>query len=305
MNPQYSPENIPNELRKSQNAEQAYDQLFANQGPEPISQHVIAVRHAENDPRLENDRNQPLTAEGEKQAARLGGEIVDFYLAHENAYPGGILIIRSNKTRVKQTSEICENILAKYEIANEAIENSAIREMEQGDMIIKGHENPQDIYPPLHNAWVAFQNELSQGNIHYYFGDSIEQESGNFKYKELLDYFNIFGESEADFTLRLYKFLIETFSLSTDRLLIIFTHQGILSRIQRICNLATKINQHPTNYEDINFIAEEYQAERIPTGHGTGVILSGYNYQQIAVLLKKEYDKLVAEINQLNREMDL
>jgi broad specificity phosphatase PhoE len=290
------------ESNSPSNGQQDETKLHFNKGPVDVRKHIIAIRHGENEPALENERNQPLTPEGQEQAKELGRDIADFYSKHSEDYPGGVLMIRSSKTRTRQTSAICQEVLESHQIAIEVRESEDVREIEQGDMIIQGHQNPEDIYPPLHSAWLAFQQELRQGNIHYYFGDAVEQESGLYKYKELIEYFNIFGESEADFTIRLYKFLIDNFKLSTDQLLVIVTHQGIVSRIQRICDLATRVMQDPDRYRDSNFIAEEYHADRIPVGHGAGVILFGYDYKGIAGVLTKEYEKLLAEIEAINQE---
>ncbi len=112
-----------NNLIQNEEAHQpSYQRLYNNKGPAPTLQHIIAIRHAENEPHLENDRNQPLTREGEEQAAQLGLDVRDFYLANRDQYSGGVVLIRSNKVRVQQTSEICRSILESEYIPVDIVE---------------------------------------------------------------------------------------------------------------------------------------------------------------------------------------
>lgn len=261
--------------------------LFENRGAAENDKMFIAARHGEDEARLTTELNQPLKQEAIQEVQRLGQEVAEYYLRHQEKYPDGIRLISSPRIRARQTSEIIASKLDEYGVRRQIDQAPEIEEINQGDFIVSNHQDGE-IYAPLEDAWAAFILELKNGNIHYNFGDPLEQEDGSYKYKELIEFFNIFGEDEARFSVRLYSFLLKVFREERQSLNILITHQVIVSRIQKILDAASKIAD-PEAFTVGTFVSDmEHKGERINIGHAEGVVVKDYNYEAIGRVLERE-----------------
>lgn len=196
--------------------------------------YFVVLRHGKDCSRLMQSLDQPLVVETIIDIVQLALETADLY--RQASKFNGIKIYSSPRIRALQTADVLQTVFANNSIASTVVKVEGLREMGQGHFIIKGHIEGTD-YVPLVDAWKAFQERLSKGDILYRFGDPLRQTDSVFKYPAFADLFNTFGENQLEFSLRLYPFLKHFLSEKTQELQIIVAHQAIASRIQKIVSV--------------------------------------------------------------------
>ncbi|MFZ2620956.1 MAG: hypothetical protein WAX85_02450 [Minisyncoccia bacterium] len=249
---------------------------------------VVLVRHGVDLPVLSKELNQPLTEETKSDIRILGGEMIELCgrLAVKNVY-----ICHSNRLRAIQTGIIMTEAFHSANIPVEIVEAVGIREIYQGDFLIKDHSQGSE-YKPLVDAWRVWQRKLDESELLYRFGDPILDEDGKAQHPELTGWFKEFGEHQGEFSLRLYLLLKEMFDDNKEHLQIIIGHQASSSRIQRIFDAVSKI-QSPDEFvpgEFVRFI--EKRGSRIPIDPACGVVLKKPDRGLVTRVLQKEIDYL-------------
>ncbi|MEK9178008.1 MAG: phosphoglycerate mutase family protein [Patescibacteria group bacterium] len=249
---------------------------------------LVLIRHGVDVSVLSKDLNQPLT-EGTKPDIRtLAKQVIKFC---GKTRTKTTRIWHSNRLRAIQTASIIAEEFFSADIPTEMSETVGVREIYQGDFVIKNHTHGND-YKPLVDAWQAWQAKLDASELLYRFGNPNIGESGKAEYPELEGWFEKFGEHQADFSLRVYSFLKEMLECGGDDLHIVIGHQASCSRIQRIMSAAITIaNAHDfQSGEFVKFL--EKKGTRITIEPASGVVIKKPERSLITSILKKEINYL-------------
>lgn len=205
-----------------------------NYVPEEV---LVLVRHGVDDPALTQDLDQPLVEETKPDIKTLSEELAKLCA---RAGTDRVVLRHSIRLRAIQTASIIADELRTANIQTETIEAPGVREIYQGNFLIRDHV-PGTQYEPLVNAWDAWQQKLDAHELLYRFGDPLLNDSGAMEFPKLKGWFEKFGEHQGDFSLRLYRALREVFADSRGGLQVIVGHQASCSRIQRIISAALQL----------------------------------------------------------------
>ncbi len=249
---------------------------------------LVLIRHGVDVSVLSKDLNQPLTEETKPDIRTLAKQVIKFC---KKTRAKTTRIWHSNRLRAIQTASIIAEEFFSADIPTEMSETVGVREIYQGNFIIKNHTHGND-YKPLVDAWQAWQAKLDASEMLYRFGNPNIREGGKAEYPELEGWFEKFGEHQADFSLRIYSFLVELFECAGDDLHIIIGHQASCSRIQRIMSMATTIaSAH--NFQPGEFVKFlEKKGSRITIEPASGVVIKKLGRSLVTSILKKEIDYL-------------
>jgi len=201
------------------------------------SEMIILVRHGVDVSALSQDLNQPLVEETKSDVRTLGKQMIRF------CGKVGVTRVRighSNRLRAIQTAAITAEEFFAAHIPTEMYETAGVREIYQGEFIIKDSVCGA-VYKPLSDAWSVWQQKLDECELLYRFGDPSFDGGGKARYPELVGRFTKFGEHQGEFSLRLYLLLEELFRKTDSDLQVIVGHQASCSRIQRIFSAASKL----------------------------------------------------------------
>jgi len=220
------------------------------------------TRHLEDDDNLFENRDGTLIPGQEAKAKEIASSLYCEVINHDVPI---MVFISSPKKRAVETAALVSNELRPRLEDTRIIlsTDESLRDQNQGEIILPKDYKPGDHFDGLSIAGKIFQKETfndeepSQDNITYRFGDSLKQADGSYKYPELREYFSSSGESYKDVMIRLLKGLISV-SKSIERfenkkvLPVIFTH----SQVKQI-------------YIDLETIAKQYAAGEIKYEKGT------------------------------------
>jgi broad specificity phosphatase PhoE len=245
---------------------------------------LVLIRHGIDLPILSQDLNQPLIEETKpdirilsKQLIRLCGRIG----------ADRVVLRHSNRLRAIQTASIIAEELFAIDMPTEIMETSGVREIYQGDFIIRDHVTGTE-YKPLVDAWNAWQKKLEACELLYRFGDPLADNTGKAEFPELVGWFKEFGEHQGDFSLRLYRMLKEVFEVSGDDLQVIVGHQASCSRMQRIVSAALRLNS-ADDFKPGEFVKFlEKKGSRVTIDPACGVALRKPSQSLIVPVLEKE-----------------
>ena len=245
---------------------------------------LVLIRHGVDVSVLSKDLNQPLTEETKPDIRTLAKQVIKFC---EKTRTKTTRIWHSNRLRAIQTASIVAEEFFSANIPTEISETTGVREIYQGDFVIKNHTHGND-YKLLVDAWQAWQEKLDASELLYRFGNPNIREGDRAEYPELEGWFEKFGEHQADFSLRIYSFLRELFECNGDDLQIVIGHQASCSRIQRIVNAARTIaSAHDFQHgEFVKFL--EKKGLRINIEPAGGVVIKKPERILIISILKKE-----------------
>jgi broad specificity phosphatase PhoE len=121
-----------------------------------------------------------------------------------------IVIYSSPKKRGVETSVHIKNYIAESdpEIDVQIIEDVSIRDADRTAVNLPEEFKDGETFAPLIKAGDIFYEEtFGNNNLLYKFGDPLVDETGQAKYQELVGLFNEYGESYAEFIMRVYDFL--------------------------------------------------------------------------------------------------
>lgn len=253
---------------------------------------LILCRHGVDDNTLTVELNQPLIEETKEDIVVLGDEISEFGL--DIGIPS-FGIDSSNRLRAIQTADILADQIRKAEIEVVLSESDRIREIKQGDFIIKDHVDGED-YQPLLDAWSVWQQKLDDCELLYRFGDPLIDSMGGARYPELVGWFNEFGENQQEFSIRLYLYLLDLISGPVERFPVVVCHQATCSRIQRILSAISRIESAGV-FDPGQFVKYlEKEGSRYTINPACGVVLSRPSRELSVAVLQKEIDYLSNQI---------
>ncbi|MDD5289966.1 MAG: phosphoglycerate mutase family protein [Patescibacteria group bacterium] len=264
--------------------------FFASDILDKASQSVV-IRHGEDDNHLTPSLDQPLSANSIEEVEQLAIEVSKFCSCPDDRN-SGVTIFHSPKIRTRQTASIVASFCKLAKIDVNIVMDNDLREMDQGRFIIRNHVDGND-YPPLMQAWSAFQKKMVQSDLLYRFGDPLINRKGEAEFPELLDWFLSFGENQKEFSLRLYRFLSTILLPLKGRIPIIVAHQALASRIQKIF--------HVLNNADIEHKMEpgylvcelERTGSRVSLNHACGAVVpKPINMAHVISILSREIDFL-------------
>lgn len=245
---------------------------------------LVLIRHGIDDPVLSQDLNQPLIEETKPDIKTLGKQLISLC---GRIGADRIVLRHSNRLRAIQTASIIVEELFAIDMPTEIMETAGVREIYQGDFIIKDHVTGTE-YKPLVDAWNAWQKKLDACELLYRFGDPLPDSSGNAEFPELTGWFKAFGEHQGDFSLRLYRMLKEIFEESCDGLQVIVGHQASCSRMQRIISAASWLNS-AEDFKSGDFVKFlEKKGSRITIDPACGFALRKPDQNLIVSVLEKE-----------------
>lgn len=245
---------------------------------------LVLVRHGIDVPVLSNDLDQPLIEETKSDIRFLGKQLGAFARCVKAPR---IVLRHSTRLRAIQTAAIISDEFLCRDIPFEMIETIGVREIYQGDFVIRNHVSGTE-YKPLVDAWSAWQKNLDECELLYRFGDPVIGDSGVTRFPELIGWFKKFGEHQGDFSLRLYRMMTEVFKESSDNLQVIVGHQASCSRIQRIIDATLQlksINDFQPG-EFVRFL--EKKGSRIAIDPACGIALKRPSPDFIVSILEKE-----------------
>src|SRR3990167_9728542 len=169
---------------------------------------MILVRHGIDVVVLSQDLNQPLTEDTKPDIITLGKQMVGFC---RKINIRQTQIRHSNRLRAIQTAAITAEEFFVAGIPTEIFETAGVREIYQGDFVIKNHIHGRE-YKPLMDAWSVWQQRLDACELLYRFGDPIVGVDGKAEHPKLaLMFAKLFEPSD--------KFWMLSFSInSNDRI---------------------------------------------------------------------------------------
>lgn len=245
---------------------------------------LVLIRHGIDAPILSQDLNQPLIEETKPDIRTLSKQLIKLCGRIE---ANRIVLRHSNRLRAIQTASIIAEELFAIDMPTEIMETSGVREIYQGDFIIRDHVAGTE-YKPLVDAWNAWQKKLDACELLYRFGDPLADNSGKAEFPELVGWFKEFGEHQGDFSLRLYRMMKEVFEESGDDLQVIVGHQASCSRMQRIVSAALRLNS-ADDFKPGEFVKFlEKKGSRVTIDPACGVALRKPNQNLIVSVLEKE-----------------
>ena len=249
---------------------------------------LILVRHGIDVPVISQDLNQPLIEETKPDIRILSKQMIEFC---RKIGVKQVQLKHSNRLRAIQTASIIAEEFFTVDTPTEIIEITGLREIYQGDFVVKNHICGTE-YKPLVDAWRAWQNKLDACELLYKFGDPSTTTGGDIEYPELVGWFKKFGEHQGEFSLRLYFMLKEVFEKSGDQLQVIIGHQASCSRIQRIINSMANLNNIDDfqSGEFVKFI--EKKGSRTTINPACGIVIKKPNQNLINAVLQKEINYL-------------
>ena len=249
---------------------------------------MILVRHGIDVVVLSQDLNQPLTEDTKPDIITLGKQMVGFC---RKINIRQTQIRHSNRLRAIQTAAITAEEFFTAGIPTEIFETAGVREIYQGDFVIKNHIHGRE-YKPLMDAWSVWQQRLDACELLYRFGDPIVGVDGKAEHPELVGWFKEFGEHQGEFSLRLYLLLKEVFEETSDSLQIIVGHQASCSRIQRVINATSKLSS-TDEFKPGDFVKFlEKSGLRTAIEPACGIVLKKPDRDLIIAVLQKEIDYL-------------
>ncbi len=245
---------------------------------------MVLVRHGVDVPVLSQDLNQPLTEETKFDVKILGKEIVKLC---RTVGASKICVQHSGRLRAIQTATIAVEEFFTANIPTEMCETTGVREIYQGDFVIRNHVQGNE-YKPLLDAWKAWQQKLDSCKLLYRFGDPVINSDGEAEYPELVGWFNKLGEHQGEFSLRLYLLLKSMFEKTGNELQIIIGHQASCSRIQRILSATAKLSSidefRPGDF--VKYLEKEGSRQNIEPAHG--IVVRKPERDLIIAILQKE-----------------
>lgn len=208
---------------------------------------VTFVRHLQDEDNLLAGWNDaPLLS---NQEYLVGNAVQDIVTRYELGDFTGIRIYTSPKKRAVETAAmIGSKILSLVSTSPELIADDRIRELDQGNYILPPNYKPGDYYSPLSIAWNVYFNETffqSHPNPFYRFGDPMALNDAH-KYPELIGIFTKYGETQTEFNIRFYDFIIslcEELERNPDQLHIVVTHHAIVARTLELKSIFTKTDE--------------------------------------------------------------
>jgi len=248
------------------------------------SEMMILARHGVDVDDLTQDLNQPLAESTKPDIMILGKQMIEFC---RKIKARQVQIRHSNRLRAIQTAAITAEEFFVAGIPTEIFETGGVREIYQGDFVIKDHINGRE-YKPLVDAWSVWQQKLDACELLYRFGDPLVGIDGKAEHPELVGWFKKFGEHQGEFSLRLYLLLQEVFEETSDDLQIIIGHQASCSRIQRVINATSKLSS-ADEFEPGDFVKYlEKSGLRTNIEPACGIISKKPNRDLIIAVLQKE-----------------
>ena len=172
-------------------------------------QEIIIARHLRDRDELStHGLDSGLLPDQERGSERIAEEI----LKHCNeARLNNILIFSSIKQRALETAKQIEGYLSQNnsDIGVEIREEPSLRELDQGKVVLPEGFKDGDTFKPLHDAWDVFYEEtFTKNNLLYKFGDPMMGGDNSAKYENLRGHFSSYGESYAQFIMRIYDSLV-------------------------------------------------------------------------------------------------
>ncbi len=251
---------------------------------------LVLIRHGIDVPILSQDLNQPLIEETKPDIRTLSKQLIRLCGRIGTAR---IVLRHSNRLRAIQTASIIAEELFAIDMPTEIMETSGVREIYQGEFMIKDLVTDTE-YKPLVDAWYAWQKKLDACELLYRFGDPLTDNYGKAEFPELVGWFKGFGEHQGDFSLRLYSMLKEVFEKPGVDLQVIVGHQASCSRIQRIISAASQLKSANDFMpgEFVKFL--EKKGSRITIDPACGVALRKPNQDLIVSVLEKEIKYLMS-----------
>jgi len=248
------------------------------------SEVMVLVRHGADASVLSKELNQPLTEETKPDIKVLGKQIIRLCsrIGVQNAR-----IRHSNRLRAIQTAAIIAEEFFSANIPTEMIEAVGIREIDQGNFLIKDHIHGSE-YKPLVDAWRAWQQKLDAFELLYRFGDPILSKDKKAHYPELVGWFKKFGEHQGEFSLRLYLLMKEVFEDPSDCLQVIVGHQASCSRIQRTIDMMLRVKS-PNEFKSGEFVKFlEKKGSRTTIEAACGIVLKKPDRDLAVQVIQKE-----------------
>lgn len=209
-----------------------------------MTDRIILMRHFKDQDNLLFQNNSSLEADELKKAEVVASEISEIAI---NTGFQEVHFITSDKIRAESTSAVvAQKIPILLNVTCEV--DSRIREIDQGSYLLPKEYKPGDHFQVLQDAWSIFFTEtFTEGNLYYNFGDPIKLEDCGYKYPEIAEHFDKYGESQLDFSIRFYSFLSDLckkYHNDSGTLPIVVTHQALVARFFEMGYIINKIKNH-------------------------------------------------------------
>lgn len=261
------------------------DPIVYGLSPERV---IVLTRHGVDVPHLTQELNQPLTEETKPDIVTLGREIVQLA---QRLKVEAIDLRHSTRLRGIQTATILAEEFFKASIPTDIQESPGIREIYQGEFLIKNYCGSGE-YRPLVDAWTAWQERLNQNELLYRFGEPGITGEGREEYPHLKPWFTKFGENQAEFSWRLYSFLREILADHSSKLCVVVAHQASCSRMQRIFNALSRL-QSTDEFTPGDFVRNlEKQGDRVTINPASGTALRKPDWELGLAVIDKELSYL-------------
>lgn len=243
--------------------------------------------------------------ESEKNREDLG-EIVNAIIAKIEASNKKVLIlVASNKIRAQETARLV-GVEIKKRMGTLKVRYATEKGLDhndQGEFNLPEDYAPGSFFEGLHIASKIFVKEsLENHNLHYKFGDPLEQSGGSYKYPELVKYFKTSGETYAEVLVRIFSSVVEM-SKKIDKLdssaveVVLISHGIVFHILRGLAVLAEQIKTDGATLHEgeiANKIWEIYKQETADFKSLTYVPLDITNLgdEQLMSLLLDEIEHL-------------
>lgn len=210
------------------------------------------MRHFDDvDNLLEFGRDAELIPGQEDKALPIAQEI---YTEIKEEDKRAVMFICSNRKRSTQTADLIVDQLRKIDdkLKLRVVSEEDLSAINQGKFVLPSDYKPGEPFAGLDLANKVFGKEtFVYGNYLYKFGDPILQDDGNYKYPELVSYFESYGESNRDLLIRIYGLIVKTSSkvdkLNSKTKVVVVTHAQFYQIFRDLNTVANMVKNEGLN----------------------------------------------------------
>lgn len=211
-------------------------------------QEMVLARHLHDRDELLSKKFDNELLPGQEEKARIAAEKI---LQHcKELRLAKIVMYSSTRLRALETAKKIEDALLKNSegIDVELRPESALRELDQGDINLPEGFKDGDYFQPLSDAWeIFFKESFDNNNLFYRFGDPLVGDGNTASYEKLRGVFSSYGECYAQFAERIYDFLVRLGKdLEKQKNMyesVLVMHSASFSVIRDLSNISKKVDR--------------------------------------------------------------
>lgn len=243
---------------------------------------LLALRHGEDEAVMDGTYDRPLVPSALSDILVLSSEVAEYY--RRGNYKSAN-IYYSSKLRAEQTAKFIATDLSNKGMLVTINRAESISELYQGELSVDRVYYGRERCQPLVDAWSAYNVAVSNCDLLYRFGDP-HKVSDNYVYPELLGHFNVFGENQREFSLRLYAFICDVVMVVNSCLPILVAHRATTTRLQRIIGVSNSFDSADVSPGKLRFL--ERRIDRVQTEFAEGVIIPVRSKTNLITMLHQE-----------------